>query len=187
MSYLKKQPFDEKDFPAFATIREELGFLPNFFTAQTLRPDLIEAEINLTAAIMMKEGALTRKQKEYIFLVCSAENLSTYCVNAHCEIYRMLNIEGPAPEQIAINHRDAEISSADRTLLDFCSKLNHQAPKINPADIKNLHTADFNDQQILEAVILVGYIKFSNIVASGLGTVPDFRNVEIEQALSSAA
>ena len=105
MTYLRIQPYEDKDYPAFAAIREQFGFLPNFFPAQTLRPDFVEAEINLMAAILLKDGALARRQKEYIFLTCSAANLSTYCVTAHCEIVRMLGLEGPDPEQIALTTR----------------------------------------------------------------------------------
>src|SRR5712692_11074778 len=101
MTYLRNQPYEDKDFPAFAAIREQFGFLPNFFPAQTLRPDFVDAEINLMAAILLKDGALARRQKEYIFLVCSAANLSTYCVTAHCEIVRMLGLKGPEPEKVA--------------------------------------------------------------------------------------
>jgi uncharacterized peroxidase-related enzyme len=183
VSYLKNQAFDEKDFPAFAAIREQFGFLPNFFPAQTLRPDFIETEINLMAAILLKDGALVRRQKEYIFLVCSAANLSTYCVTAHCEIVRMLKLEGPDPEQIAIDHVHAKIPIADKALLNFCSKLNNQSTKIGPSDIEALRTYGFNEQQILEAIVIVGFAKFANVVAFGLGTVPDFRNARIEQAL----
>src|SRR6266481_1189007 len=129
MAYLRNQPFDDKDFPAFAAIREQFGFLPNFFPAQTLRPDFVDAEINLMAAILLKDGALARRQKEYIFLVCSAANLSTYCVTAHCEIVRMLGLEGPDPEQIAIDHAHAKIPIADNALLNFSAKLNSQRSK----------------------------------------------------------
>jgi uncharacterized peroxidase-related enzyme len=183
VSYLKNQPFDEKDFPAFASIREQFGFLPNFFPAQTMRPDFIETEINLMAAILLKDGALVRRQKEYIFLVCSAANLSTYCVTAHCEIVRMLKLEGPDPEQVAIDHVHAKIPIADKALLNFCSKLNNQSTKIAASDIEALRTYGFSEQQILEAVVIVGFAKFANVVAFGLGTVPDFRNAKIEQAL----
>jgi hypothetical protein len=48
MTYLRNQPYDEKEFPVFAAIREQFGFLPNFFPAQTARPDLINAEVALT-------------------------------------------------------------------------------------------------------------------------------------------
>src|SRR6266567_831572 len=119
MSYIRTKPYDEKDFPAFAMMREQFGFLPNFFRAQVARPDLINTEAALSAAIQITDGALSRKQKEYVFLVCSAANLSTYCVTAHCEIVRMLKIEGPEPEQIALDHTAADLPMVDRALLNF--------------------------------------------------------------------
>src|SRR5438876_5458709 len=148
MAYLRNPPFDEKDFPAFATTREQLGFLPNFYVAQTTRPDLIEAEVALMGAILLKDGALSRKQKEYVFLVTSAANLSTYCVTAHCEIVRMLKLEGPEPEQIAVDHVHSKIAVADKALLNFCSKLNEQSSKIEASDIETMRTYGFSEQQI---------------------------------------
>ena|SRR5438067_2357274 len=183
MTYLRNQPYDEKDFPVFSAIREQFGFLPNFFPAQTSRPDLIDAEVSLTANILLKQGALERRQKEYIFLVCSAANLSTYCVTAHCEIVRMLQLEGPEPEQIAIDHVHAKIPMADKALLNFCAKLNGQPSKIKASDVEALRTYGFTEQQILEAVLIVGWAKFANTVAFGLGTVPDFHNARIQAAL----
>ena len=186
MSYLQNQPYDEKDFPAFAAIREQFGFLPNFFPAQTLRPDFVDAQINLMAAILLKEGALERRQKEYIFLVCSAANLSTYCVTAHCEIVRMMKLEGPEPEQIAIDHVHAKIPIADKALLNFCAKLNSQRSKTGSSDVEALRTYGFSEQQILEAIVTVGFAQFANTVAFGLGTVPDFENRRIAEELGKA-
>ena len=186
MTYLRNQPHDEKDFPVFAAIREQFGFLPNFFPAQTARPDLINAEVALTGNLLLTEGALVRRQKEYIFLVCSAANLSTYCVTAHCEIVRMLKLEGPEPEQIAIDHVHAKIPIADKALLNFCAKLNSQPSKVGASDIDALRTYGFSEQQILEAVLLVGWAKFANTVAFGLGTVPDFHNRRIAEELGKA-
>jgi uncharacterized peroxidase-related enzyme len=183
MSYLRGEPFDEKDFPAFGMIRSQFGFLPNFYAAQTMRPDLIDAQVNLLAHLLVKEGGLVRRQKEYIFLVCSAANLSTYCVTAHCEIVRMLRLEGPEPEQIAIDHIHAKIPIGDKALLNFCAKLNNTPAKISSSDIEALRKYGFSEQQILEAILLVGFAKFANTVAFGLGTVPDFRNAKIAQAL----
>lgn len=186
MTYLRNQPHDEKDFPVFAAIREQFGFLPNFFPAQTARPDLINAEVALTSNLLLTEGALARRQKEYIFLVCSAANLSTYCVTAHCEMVRMLKLEGPEPEQIAIDHVHAKIPIADKALLNFCAKLNSQPSKVGASDIDALRTYGFTEQQILEAVLLVGWAKFANTVAFGLGTVPDFHNRRIAEELGKA-
>src|SRR5438128_12689727 len=166
MAYLRNQPYDEKDFPAFAAIREQFGFLPNFFPEQTARPDMVDAEIAMTANLVVKEG--------------------TYCVTAHCEIVRMLKLEGPEPEQIAIDHVHAKIPIADKALLNFCAKLNGQPSKIGSGDIEALRTYGFSEQQILEAVLLVGWAKFANTVAFGLGTVPDFHNRRIAEELGKA-
>jgi uncharacterized peroxidase-related enzyme len=186
MAYLRNQSYDEKDFPAFAAIREQFGFLPNFFPEQAARPDLVDLEIGMTANLVVKQGALERRQKEYIFLVCSAANLSTYCVTAHCEIVRMLKLEGPEPEQIAIDHAHAKIPIADKALLNFCTKLNGEPSKIGPNDIEALRTFGFTEQQILEAILIVGWAKFANVVAFGLGTVPDFHNRRIAEELGKA-
>lgn len=183
MAHLNSPPYDEKDFPAFSAIRQEFGFLPNFYPAQVARPDLVDAEIKLMESILFHESALSRKQIEYIFLTCSAANMSTYCVTAHCEIIRLLRIEGPEPEQIAVDYQHSRISMADKALLNFCSKLNLQSSKISRSDVDALRKFGFNDQQILEAIVTVGFAQFANTVASGLGTVPDFRNQKIEAAL----
>jgi uncharacterized peroxidase-related enzyme len=183
MAHLNSPPYDEKDFPSFSEVREKFGFLPNFYPAQVARPDLVDAEMKLMETILFHESALSRKQIEYIFLTCSAANLSTYCVTAHCEIIRLLGIEGPEPEQIAVDYLHSRISMADKALLNFCSKLNLQSSKVERSDVDALRKFGFNDQQILEAIVTVGFAQFANTVAFGLGTVPDFRNRKIETAL----
>lgn len=175
MTYIREAPFNEEDFPTLKLIKEDYGFIPNFFKAQTIRPDLIDAEVQLVDATLIKEGALSRQLKEYIFLVCSAANLSTYCVTAHCEIIRMLKLAGPEPEQIALDHMSTELEIVDKALLNFSLKLNNHPLKITQDDIEELKTYGFNDQQILEAVMCVGLAKWANYIGFGLGTVPDYQ------------
>src|SRR5712692_3357438 len=156
MSYLHEVPPDEQASATFKLINDSFGFIPNFFRAQTMRSDLIDTEVQLMGAILLKEGALTRQQKEYVFLVSSASNLSTYCVTAHCEIVRMLGIQGPEPEQIAVDHTSTNLPPATKALLNFALKLNKQAQKISRSDIDALHTYGYSDEQILETVVVVG-------------------------------
>jgi uncharacterized peroxidase-related enzyme len=173
MSYF---PFvaDENTNPTLRAIKDGFGFVPNYYRAQTMRPDLVDVEAQLVHSILVKEGALTRQQKEYIFLVCSAANLNTYCLTAHCEMVRMLGIEGPEPEQIALDHTAAKIPVPLKALLNFAAKLNGHPTKITKRDIDVLHTYGYSDPQILEAVAMVALAKFTNFVAFGLGTSPDF-------------
>jgi uncharacterized peroxidase-related enzyme len=182
MTYITGGTIDEATYRPFEEIRSTFGFLPNFFRAQTLRPDLIEAELALIGGTMVREGALSRRQKEYVFLVCSAANLSTYCVTAHCEIVRMLGIHGPEPERVAIDHNSTDIPIADKALLNFALKLNSQANRVEADDIEALRTYGFSDQQILEAILMVGVAHFANVVSFGLGTLPDFEPVTLAGA-----
>lgn len=189
MSYVHEEPLDEANYPPFTAIKSEFGFVPNFYRAQTMRPDLIEAETQLVKAILINDGALTRKQKEYIFLVCSGANLSTYCVTAHCEIVRLLGIDGPEPEQIAVDFTVADIPVAMKALLAFAAKLTNSPTRISNQDVDTLRTYGYTDQQIMETVVIVGLAKFANYIAFGLGTLPDFNNrkVILEQTAGASA
>src|SRR6266700_7863342 len=60
------------EFPPFAFFQEKFGFVPNIFRAQTLRPDVLEAEAGVIRAVLLTEDVLTRVQKECILLVVSA-------------------------------------------------------------------------------------------------------------------
>ena len=177
-TYLRDVP-SAGGLPVIDQIRAAFGFVPKFFLAQTLRPDLIEAEVHLIGSVMVQPGALTRKQKEYIFLVCSAANLSTYCLTAHCEIVRMLGIEGPEPEQVAVDYTVTNLPLPFKALLNFAAKLNNHPNRVTAGDVAGLRTFGFDDRQILEAILMVGVANFSTYVSFGLGTTPDFDSSKI--------
>jgi uncharacterized peroxidase-related enzyme len=179
MSFLPQTPPDEKTAALLKGMKADVGFIPNFFRAQTLRPDFVESEAQLMGTILLKEGGLTRQQKEYIFLVCSAANLNTYCVTAHCEIVRMLGLDGPEPEQIAIDYGSTAIPIQMKALLNFAAKLNGEPASVGNHDVAALRTFGFTDKQIMETIVVVGFAKFANTVSAGLGTVPDFDSSKV--------
>ena len=58
---------------------------------------------------------------------------------------------------------------ADKVLLNFCAKFNKQPSKTTANDIETLRTYGFTEQQILEAVVIVGFAQFANTVANNVG------------------
>jgi len=176
MSFIRSPHLTEHEYPPFGALMRNYGFIPNVFQAQTERKDLIEAQMGLVGHAMRMEGGLERRQKEYIFLAVSARNLSTYCVTAHCEIVRMLKLEGPEPEQIAIDHTSAKIPLRDKALINFTVKLNSTPTQLTQTDVDTLRTFGFNDQQIQEAILMTAIARYANTVAFGFGAVPDFQN-----------
>ena len=173
MSFLREAPLDESLFAPFVLFRKSLGYVPNLFRAQTLRPDVVQAETDLYAAIVGKDSALTRLQKECIMLVASVANLNSYCVAGHSEMLRGLTFGGLDPDDLAADHRSAEIPENDKALLDFAEKLTRRPDKMTRDDIEALRGVGFTDAQILEAVQVTALSAFLNCLASGLGAVPD--------------
>ena len=173
MSFLRESPLDETLFEPFVAFRRSLGYVPNLFQAQTLRPDVLQAETDLYTAIVAKEGALSRRQKECIMLVASVANLSSYCVAAHSEMLRRLDLGGVDPDDLAADHRSANIPESDKALLDFVEKLTRRPDRMTRDDIEALRGHGFVDAQILEAVQVTALSAFLNCLAAGLGTIPD--------------
>jgi RNA polymerase sigma-70 factor, ECF subfamily len=163
----------EREIPPFAFFRNAFGFVPNIFRAQTMRPDVLDAEAFAVGAVLLTTDILSRAQKEFILLVISAANLNTYCVAVHCEMLRALGVAEEVSDQIAVDHHNADLSPADKVLLDFAL---HVARGLSPGprDLELLRTHGFSDWHILEAVAMSSLTIFLNTLQSGLGTVPDF-------------
>ena len=105
----------------FAVIQKTHGFIPNFFRAQTLRPDLLEAQLGAAGRILLPKDALTRVQKECILLAVSAANLSSYCVAIHCNMLRGLGMPSEDGDQIAVDHHESNLPDSDKAMLDLLS------------------------------------------------------------------
>ena len=173
MSFLREVPLDESLFAPFVAFRQAFGFVPNLFRAQTLRPDVVETETGLVGSILIREGVLSRRQKECIMLVVSAANLNSYCVSAHSEMLRGLGFTDLDPDELAADHRSADIPETDKALLDFAEKLIRRPDRMSRDDIEALRGHGFSDQQILEAVQVAALAGFLNCLSAGLGAVPD--------------
>ena len=161
-------------FEHFAIVRKSHGFIPNFFRAQTLRPDLLEAQLEAVGSILLPEDLLTRVQKESILLAVSAANLNSYCVAVHCNMLRRLGFSTEEADQIAADYRLSNLSKPDMALLDFVVKLGTRFSEYSPEDVGKLASFGFTQEQILEGVVVTALNNFANTLQMGLGIEPDF-------------
>jgi RNA polymerase sigma-70 factor (ECF subfamily) len=158
----------------FSIVQKSHGFVPNFFRSQTLRPDLLEAELEAVDRILLPEDVLTRTQKECILLAVSAANLNSYCVAMHCNLLRGLGMSAEEGDQVAVDYHLSTLSEADKALLDFAVKLGVRFAEFSRQDIVNLQTFGFSEEQILECEVVVALNNFANTLQMGLGIEPDF-------------
>jgi RNA polymerase sigma-70 factor (ECF subfamily) len=172
--YLPTVELSPERFPPFAFFLERFGLIPKIFRAQTLRPDLIEAEADAVRKVLGPVDILSHVQKECIFLVGSVVNLNTYCVAAHCEMLRTMGVSIEESDQIAVDHHQAELSEANKRLLDFALKLTARSSEFDREDIELLRRQGFSEEHILEAVAATALNNFFNTLQMGLGTTPDY-------------
>ncbi len=172
--YLPAPYLSPNTFAPFAIVQQSHGFIPNFFRAQTLRPDLLEAELEAIGRILLPEDALTRVQKECILLAVSAANLNSYCVAMHCNLLRGMGLPVEEGDQVAVDHHESNLSAPDKALLDFAVNLGTSDPDFSRGNVVKLLTLGFTEEQILECVAVTALNNFANTLQMGLGIEPDF-------------
>ena len=160
---------------SLATLKRNFGLAPGVYRAQLLRPDLVDAQVQMMDRLLFSKGALSRVQKEFILLVVSAENNNSYFPALHCQTLQFLGVKPEQSQQVTIDHREANLSGSDVVLLDFARKLAASPHSFADVDVELLRNADFNDEQILEAVLMVGLTQLLNCIQTGLGIEPDFK------------
>lgn len=69
----------------------------------------------------------------------------------------------------------SSLSPAEKAMLRFVDKVNHQSPEITPADMQPLYGAGWNDEQIYYAITVCALFNFYNrwIDATGVHAMPD--------------
>ena len=67
------------------------------------------------------------------------------------------------------DYRQANLSVADRTMLDFAVKLSLAARDMQEADVRTLRDHGFGDRAILDICQVASYFNYVNRVANGLG------------------
>ena len=80
-------------------------------------------------------------------------------------------------EQLKKNYKKADISSAQRAMLDYAAKLTKTPGKMTEEDLAPLRKLGYDDRAILDINQITSYYAYVNRVADGLGVVlEDFWN-----------
>jgi uncharacterized peroxidase-related enzyme len=159
-------------------VQEKAGFVPNVFLAFARRPAEWRAFFAYHDALMVpesvgRESGLSKGDREMIVTTTSAANHCLYCVVAHGAILRIYEKKPLVADQVAINHRKADISPRQRAMLDFALKVCNQSHEVEEADFAALHAHGFNDEDIWDIAAITAFFGLSNRMASFSGMMPN--------------
>ena len=143
---------------------ERAGFVPNVFLAYAYRPRQFRAFFEYYDAIV-EESPLAREEIEMVIVTVSGANDCLYCVVAHGALCRIYAEDPHLAEQLATNHRTADISEAHRAMCDVAVKLTERSAEVEADDIERLREHGFSEGEIWDIASLTSLFNLSNRMA----------------------
>jgi uncharacterized peroxidase-related enzyme len=184
MTTKKPPPISRYPVPAIADLPEDLrarvlevqdkaGFVPNVFLALAHRPAEMRAFLAYHDALLLKDGGLSKGEREMIIVATSGANHCLYCVVAHGAILRVYEKKPLIADQIAVNHLKADITPRQHAMLDFAMKVCLASHEIDNADYAALRGHGFSDEDIWDIGAISAFFGLSNRMANMIGMRPN--------------
>lgn len=146
-------------------VERKAGFIPNVFLALAHRPAEFRAFFDYHDALMLKDGGLSKADREMIVVATSAANDCHYCVIAHGALLRIYAKNPLIADQVAVNYRKADVSPRQRAMLDFAVKVALRAQDVDEADHVQLREHGFSDEDIWDIGAIAAFFALSNRMA----------------------
>ncbi|MCC8395973.1 peroxidase-related enzyme [Paraburkholderia sp. MMS20-SJTR3] len=154
-------------------VQEKAGFVPNVFLTLAHRPDEFRAFFAYHDALMLKEGGLTKGEREMIVVATSGVNDCLYCVVAHGAILRIYEKAPLLADQVAVNHRKADITERQKAMLDFALKVCRASGTVDEEDFQALRGHGFTDEDIWDIAAITAFFGLSNRMANVISMRPN--------------
>ena len=154
-------------------VQEKAGFVPNVFLMLAHRPAEFRAFFDYHDALMEKDAGLSKAEREMIVVATSGLNHCLYCVVAHGAVLRIRAKNPRVADQLATNHRKAEITARQRAMLDFAVKLAVSGEEVEDADVEALRGHGFDDEAIWDIGAITAFFAMSNRLVHLTGTPPN--------------
>ena len=149
-----------------AGVQEKSGFVPNVFLALARRPEEFRAFFAYHDALMEKPGGLSKAEREMIVVATSGLNQCQYCVVAHGAILRIRAKNPFVADQVAINHRKADLEPRQKAMLDFAVKVAERSHAIDDKDYAELKSHGFSDDDAWDIAAIAAFFALSNRMAN---------------------
>ena len=156
-----------------AAVQEKSGFVPNVFLALARRPDEFRAFFAYHDALMEKPGSLSKAEREMIVVATSGLNQCQYCVVAHGAILRIRAKNPFVADQVAINHRKADLEPRQKAMLDFAVKVAERSHAIDDKDYAELKSHGFSDDDAWDIAAIAAMFAMSNRLANAFSIRPN--------------
>jgi uncharacterized peroxidase-related enzyme len=147
-------------------VQQKAGFVPNVFLTLAHRPDEFRAFFAYHDALLLRESGLTKGEKEMVIVATSGANRCLYCVVAHGALLRIYEKKPLLADQVAVNHRKADITPRQMAMLDFAMKVCTDSASVAEADFATLRSHGFTDEDAWDIAAITALFGLSNRMAN---------------------
>ncbi len=154
-------------------VQRKAGFVPNVFLAFSHRPAEARAFFAWHDALLLKEGNLTKGEREMIIVATSGANRCLYCVVAHGAILRVYEKNPMLADQVATNYLKADISERQRAILAFALKVCNDSANLLEADYDAVRAHGLDDEDIWDIGAITALFGLSNRMANLISLRPN--------------
>ena len=154
-------------------VQEKAGFVPNVFLTLAHRPDEFRAFFAYHDALMLKQGGLSKAEREMIVVATSGANDCVYCIVAHGAILRVYAKHPQVADQVAANYRKADITPRQKAMLAFALKVAQRSSEIVDEDFDALRAHGFGDEDIWDIGAIAAFFALSNRMANLISMRPN--------------
>ena len=155
--------------------RRAWGFLPNYASAFSTRPDVAQAWNTLNTTV--RDG-MDRRRFEIATIAAARALRSTYCTAAHSTFLRDVCADEPTMLSIAADPSGSALGPQDQAVYEFAAKVARDAALIEQADVDRLRDAGLSDTDVADVVFAAAARSFFTRVLDALGAQLDVQTAQ---------
>jgi uncharacterized peroxidase-related enzyme len=144
--------------------------VPGILKCFSARPDFLKQAVDFSNTIQFSDGHLSRRHKEMIGSYVSYLNDCAYCLDSHAFF---LKVQGADEQTVSAfiegNLDKADLTAAERALLNYVKVITEAAYRSTPEDVQKLREAGWREEQIAEAVYIAALFAMFNRIANAFG------------------
>jgi len=159
----------------FEQVRKAMGKLPNAYALiGGYSPDALSLLLSGDAAL--GKGQLSRQEIEAVRLAISTQNGCDYCVAAHSAVGKMVGL--PAAELTQLRAGQPTGHNKRDALVGFARQVAGSRGEVDASVVQAVLAAGYTPGQVIEVLLVVALISFTNLVNRVNDTPIDFPKPE---------
>jgi len=164
----------------YENVKEIFGYVPNFVSAFSLRPEVL-AGWNVLLESIKKN--MDQRRYELVTMAAAKELRSSYCLLAHGSVLLDGHFNDGELKSIMDTQEQSPLDEGEKAVMKFAAKVVRDAASITQEDVETLRGYALNDEEIFDIASAAAARCFFSKTLDALGVQPDSQFNSVETGL----